>query len=61
MREGTAAIVQEAEALGDPVVLEILRYILNAPAERPRLPERMATRPRPEWFTARGSRGHAAR
>ena len=32
MREGTAAIVQEAEALGDPVVLENLRYILNAPA-----------------------------
>ncbi|EOD05125.1 hypothetical protein EMIHUDRAFT_220219 [Emiliania huxleyi CCMP1516] len=32
MREGTAAIVQEAEALGDPVVLENLRYILHAPA-----------------------------
>ncbi|EOD33341.1 hypothetical protein EMIHUDRAFT_111908 [Emiliania huxleyi CCMP1516] len=32
MREGTAAIVQEAEALGDPAVLENLRYILHAPA-----------------------------
>ena len=32
MREGTAAIVQEAEALGDPAVLETLRYILHAPA-----------------------------
>ena len=32
MAAGTAAIVAEAEALGDPEVLENLRYILDAPA-----------------------------